>query len=301
MHQEAVKNKIRPDINTALAHAELRFRDAWFTQNADARSGRVLKDEKGNWVRVQQYILRPDEKTVQMLNVCLRGGSGDLAGLSTMDFTIQFRDSLPTDRDLRSLIQNEWLETRTTQDGRRYVYSSEYNIDEQVNPQLDSMYVKIMNPGNESLKESRGFDIRMNDVQYINSEQLTINNNPAPYNFTTGSPASGQYAVVPNVGNGNNPRGFDYVLGDGSRIKAAFYVLGDGNSDNNQGISEVDYSNVEFNDIWDALRVNENNDGLYIGTNNLEIAIDAEKNVFTKPIDLIYIPMSRMLWQNNEL
>ena len=298
-HREAIKDRIRLDtINTALEHAELRIRDDWFTRNADARSGRVLKDEKGNWVRVQQYILRPDDKTVQVLNVCLRGGSGDLAGLSTMEFTTQFRESLPADRDLRSLPWSEWLETGSAQDEGRYVHSPEYNGQEQVNPQLDSMYVKFTNQGNESLKESRGFDIRSNNVQYIIKEQLTINNNPE-YVFTTGSPASGQYAVVPNAGNGNNPRGFDYVLGDGNRIEAAFYVVGDGDRDNNQGTSEVNYSNIEFNDIWDALRVNENNDGPHIGTNNLEIAIDAEKNFFAKPIDLIYIPMSRMLWKDN--
>jgi tetratricopeptide (TPR) repeat protein len=302
MHQEAVKDRIRLDtINTALKHAELRIRDDWFTQNADARSGRVLKDEKGNWVRVQQYILRPDDKTVQVLNVCLRGGSGDLAGLSVMDFTTQFKDSLPAGRDLRSLPWNKWLETRSAQAEGRYVHSPEYKGYEQVNPQLDSMYVKFTNAGNESLKESRGFDIRSNDVQYIISEQLTINNSPKPYDFTTGSPGSAQYAVMPNAGNGNNPRGFDYVLGDGNTIETAFYVVGDGDRDNNQGISEVDYSNIEFNDIWDALRVNEGyvTGDAGIGNNNLEIAIDAEKNLFAKPIDLIYIPMSRMLWKNN--
>ena len=302
MHREAVKNRIRLDtINTALEHAELRIRDDWFTRNADARSGRVLKDEKGNWVRVQQYILRPDDKTVQVLNVCLREGSGDLAGLSTMDFTTQFRESLPSGRDLRSLPWNQWLETGSAQDEVRYVRSPEYNGHEQVNPQLDSMYVKFTNPGNESLKESRGFDIRSNDMQYITSEQLTINNSPAPYDFTTGSPASGQYAVVSNAGNGNNPRGFDYVLGDGNRIEAAFYVVGDGDRNDNQGISEVDYSNIEFNDIWDALRVNEGyvTGDAGIGNNNLEITIDAEKNLFAKPIDIVYIPMSRMLWKDN--
>lgn len=303
MHQEAVKDEIRLDtINAALEHAELRIRDDWFTQNADARSGRVLKDEKGNWVRVQQYILRPDDKTVQMLNVCLRGrDSGDLAGLSTMDFTTQFRDSLPAGRDLRSLPWNEWLKTWSVDDSR-YVNSPEYNDYEQVNPQLDSIYVKFTNPGNESLKESRWFDIRGYDVQYIISEQLTINNNHEPYDFTTGSPVSGQYAVVPNAANGNNPRGFDYVLGDGNRIKAAFYILGDGDRDDNQGTSEVDYSNMEFNDIWDALRVNEGyvTGDADIGNNNLEIAIDAENNFFAKPIDLVYIPMSRMLWKDDE-
>ena len=304
MHQEAVKNQIRLDtINTALEHAELRIRDDWFTQNADARSGRVLKDEKGNWVRVQQYILRPDDKTVQVLNVCLRGDSGDLAGLSVMDITTQFRDKLPADRDLRSLPWNEWLKTGSAQTEGRYVHSPEYNGQEQINPQPDSMYVKFTNPGNEYLKESRGFDIRSNDVQYIISEQLTINtinNNSEPYDFTTGFPVSGQYAVAPNAGNGNNPCGFDYVLGDGNRIKAAFYVVGDGDRDNNQGTSEFDYSDIEFNDIWDALRVNEGyvTGDADIGNNNLEIAIDAEKNLFAKPIDLIYIPMSRMLWKD---
>lgn len=58
---------------------------------------------------------------------------------------------------------------------------------------------------------------------------------------------------------------------------------------------------VDLADMWDALRVNEDWWGSpNIGKNNLEIAIDREANYFEKPIDVVYIPMSRMLWKNKE-
>ena len=41
-------------------------------------------------------------------------------------------------------------------------------------------------------------------------------------------------------------------------------------------------------------------DAYSIGNNTLEIAIDAGGNVFANPIDVVYIPMSRMLWKSEE-
>ena len=79
MHREAARDEIRNQVGYALEYGDIRERDDWLTRKADAQAGRVLKDREGNWVRVQQYVLRPDESTVQVLNVCLRDG-GDQAG-----------------------------------------------------------------------------------------------------------------------------------------------------------------------------------------------------------------------------
>jgi hypothetical protein len=290
MHREAAQGTLLSTINWQLDFGDIRTGDDFLMQQADAQAGRVLKDIHGNWVRVQQYILRPDVQTVQVLNVCLRGaGAGDLSGLSTIDFTTRFTENY--DGDLRVLPWNEWLDTRD-QYGTRLVVSSSGA------PELDNMYVRFTNPGGESLKESRSFDGR---IEYPagsywqpitkNSEQLTINDSTESYVFTIAdAPPSGKYTV-----DSHDSGGFDYVFQpDGSdlqRINLAFFVVGD-----------IDYNGGEYtgkiNDIWDALRVNEGEGAPNIGNNNLEIAIDAEKSFFSRPIDVVYIPMSRMLWKN---
>lgn len=53
-------------------------------------------------------------------------------------------------------------------------------MNEQANPELASMYVKLTNPANECLKKEGSFDLRpfgdgwVGGWQYINSEQLTL-------------------------------------------------------------------------------------------------------------------------------
>jgi hypothetical protein len=77
----------------------------------------------------------------------------------------------------------------------------------------------------------------------------------------------------------------------------SFYVLNDtASSSDANGLSTEDYSSTEFKDIWDALRVNSKR-APNIGNNVLEIVIDREKTFYNKPIDVLYIPMSRMLWK----
>ena len=296
MHQAASEqdliSTLMDNINTALGYAEIRIRDDWFTQQADAQAGRVLKDIHGNWVRVQQYILRPDDTTVQMLNVSLRG-TGEEAGLSTIEWTTTFTgEGYSKDKDLRVLPWNDWLSAYTGDDGQRYVWS---NIND---PELESMYVKFTNPTNESLKEQRGFSLRVGgEVQYINDERLTING--IEYVYTDSGTLNGQYQIASTAGTGGNPLGFKYVFRSGGierDVNVAFFVVGDAVNAENVGVMSG-YGKTSFDDIWDALRVNTNEGAPYVGNNNLEIAIDPEKHVFSRPIDVIYIPMSRMLWK----
>ena len=303
MHREAIDRSLRDDINNALEYGDMRRRDDLLTQKRDAEAGRVLKDREGNWVRVQQYILRPDDRTVQMLNVCLRGGSGDLAGLSTIDWRTGFTESIQG-VNLKALPWKSWLATRTGPDGVRYVTTTSDA------PCLHDMSVRFTNPRNESLQESRGFGSEIVQFesgfgQYITNEQLTMVSHAGSetYDYASGSHVrDGQYQVVrDHSGQSNNPGGFDYVFQSGGierTVNVAFFVVGDSDNSDNEGISDDDYSKVEFNDIWDALRVNENGEtDTYIGNNNLETAVDREMSLFTKPIDVVYIPMSRMLWK----
>ena len=296
-HRDAMKARVA--VYNAQGYCDIRARDAALTEMADAQSGRVLKDREGNWVRAQQYILRPDAKTVQLLNVCLRGADAkDLSGLSTMDFTTKFTESYAG--DLRDLPWNEWLDNPRSAGGSKYVVSPSGS------PLLDNMYVAFTNPSDESLKEQRWFaDVRTHleppnaspyDGQRITSEELTLisltnGSQTHGYNYDTANPiGNGIYYAEPHPSGG----GFEYVLLSGlevqGRIDVGFFVVGD--IDDNGG-----KFTGEINDIWDALRVNEVG-APNIGNNNLEIAIDSEKNFFSRPIDVVYIPMSRMLWKS---
>ena len=145
---------IQNALYTAEKYKGIRDRDAWLMQNADAQAGRVLKDINGNWVRVQQYVLRPDAETVQMLNVSLRGGNHDLTGLSTVNWTTTFSEAYTG--DLRNLPWSNWLDTQTmVENGQtiRYVTGTSENRP----PLLESMSVAFTNPGHESLNNQRTF------------------------------------------------------------------------------------------------------------------------------------------------
>jgi uncharacterized protein YlzI (FlbEa/FlbD family) len=288
MARDADKLKIElENLKNQLQCGDIRARDALFTQQADAQSGRVTKDHNGYWVRAQQYILRPDNKTVQVLNVALRGqDAGNLAGLSTMDFTTSF--STAYSGDLRNLPWNQWLATSSYEDGTRGVWTTSSA------PRLDNMYVKFTNPSGEYLKEARAFTtIEDLSFQPIGSEDLSLYSLAGglqQYTYSKDAGGSGSYGITAQS------NGFAYEFGD-SEIKVAFYKADD-SGDNDA----VDVSGNEVpKDMWDALRVNEVwwSGAPQIGNNNLEIAIDQDSRFFQKPIDVVYIPMSRMLWKNS--
>jgi hypothetical protein len=288
---ETIKNQLQCD--------DIRARDALFAQEADAQAGRVTRDRNGNWVRAQQYILRPDNKTVQVLNVALRGqDAGDLAGLSTMDFTTTFKQEYQG--DLRSLPWGGWLGTQT--DGKVKWINTDYS-----SPDLDQMYVKFTNPSGEYLKESRWFGEKAYCLihQFVMGEELELSSlkngmhsygyhytdvlsDPELYPTNKVLLPEGSYGVEKVSG-----AGFNYTFAGDSKINVAFFKLDDYGNDPVEA--------VDLADMWDALRVNEDWWGSpNIGDNNLEIAVDREANYFDKPIDVVYIPMSRMLWKNKE-
>jgi len=288
-------------IKNQLQCGDIRARDALFTQEADAQSGRVTRDRNGNWVRAQQYILRPDSKTVQVLNVALRGqDAGDLTGLSTMDFTTTFKQEYQG--DLRSLPWGGWLGTQT--DGTVKWVNTGYG-----SPDLDQMYVKFTNPSGEYLKESRWFGEKAYCVihQFVMGEELQLSSlkngtHTYGYHFEDVVSDSGRWELYPTskvlLAEGSygvenvEGAGFNYTFAGDKSINVAFFKVDD------YGDGPVE--SVDFADMWDALRVNEGWGSPNIEENNLEIAIDGEANYFEKPIDVVYIPMSRMLWKNKE-
>jgi hypothetical protein len=285
-----------------MGYSDIRARDAAFMEMADAQSGKVMKDIHGNWVRVQQYILRPSDMEVQFLNVSLRGGDGPLAGISAMDFTTTFANDggYGINQDLRNLPWYEWLNTVNL--GSRSVVNSHSNV------VLDNMYVKFANPGGESLKETRTFnpaieqDIIGRNIQRINAEQLEIyaKGNSNTFNYISSSPGVGEYSIASN-GLG---AGFYYDIGGNNQdINVAFHAVGDEDASGNyQYPGRVD-------DIWDALAVNESFHPTIGNGKNLEIVIDPTAdgesdrivNTFNDPIDVVYVPMSRMLWKDKEV
>lgn len=304
MARDRDKMKLRVDtIKNQLQCGDIRARDALFTQEADAQSGRVTRDRNGNWVRSQQYILRPDNQTVQVLNVSLRGqDAGNLAGLSTMDFTTTFKEGY--DGDLRSLPWGGWLGTIRSNDGRKQILTTWHA------PTLDNMYVKFTNPSGESLQESRWFGDKAYCVihQFVMGEELELSS------LKNGKHTYGYHYTGHNVDDPDVPElyplgkellpegsytvenikgaGFNYTFAGDPSINVSFFKVDD--------YGDGPVKSVDLADIWDALRVNESWGSPNIGNNNLEIAIDREANYFDKPIDVVYIPMSRMLWKTRE-
>lgn len=315
---------VADSVKDATATAGIRARDAWFVQNADAMSGRVTKDHDGNWVRAQQYVLRSgDNKTIQLLNVCLRGeNAGDLAGLSTMSFTTNLEDSY--DGDLWRLPWGDWLNTKPdkepSQEGDGIMKWVEYPMylgPDTLTPGLANMSVEFKNNGDESLGEYRQFGGDPWDetgvgtiaslpprYQQITNDKLTIANltdSSGEYNndYVAGTV---EYDVEPW-----SEGGFSYVslTGDSNRFDVAFYEAEDGD----RGLETecaVEYQG-SIDDIWDALRADER--GLPWSDwgpeieGNLEILISNAEgtNFFSNPIDVVYIPMSHMLWKGMEM
>ncbi len=330
MHRQSVQGELLASINEALFAGDIRIRDDLLMQQADAQAGRVLRDQAGNWVRVQQYILRPNDTTIQVLNVNLRGG-GSQAGLSTMDFTTTLTTPFPLNYDLRSLPWNDWLSTQGSQlpaglgeQDWRYVSSN--------NNSLASMSVRFTAPSGDYLTESRtfgpyeqwGIDFIYNG-QHITNETLefSLAGVTGTYNYTTDwqNAGPGEYWVFPDTNfeyttQGNNPAPFYYMHRTGTYnanpqldqiaplVMTEFFAVGDGHispaplmeEQGNQGVSQNNYSETSFTDIWDTLRVNDpNTTSPWIGQNNLEMVF---KQGFsqTASIDLVYIPMSHMAW-----
>jgi hypothetical protein len=324
MHRQLATEREQADLRDSIAgilqSGDIRERDDFLTRQADAQAGRVLQDRQGNWVRVQQYILRPDAQTVQVLNVNLRG-SGDHAGLTTMDWKTTFMgEGYPKDHDLRALPWDHWLSTqgpwKPVEPHSRYVVTTEQA------PELDNMSVTFTAPSGDYLTQERAFLAKHSypvNHQEIDNETLSLSSGDV-YTYTNNWTNAGpnEYWISPagadpayKAASDHNPMGFHYMRRYGPLnenpgqdmiepfIEANLFVVGDGTV-GHAGVSPQDYSDVSIQDIWAALNIN--NGQSYIGNNNLEINLRGlQTGVLDHEIDLVYIPMSRMLWRNDRV
>jgi hypothetical protein len=307
VNQEALKqiraygarNALWGTVDHVLNSGDIRQRDAALATIADAKAGRVLKDVQGNWLRVQQYVFRPDDKTVQVVNVNLRLASPDRSGLTVLDWQSSFAKTLPGGSDLLTLPWADFL-TINREGGHHVLSSSDY--------ELRSMSATFRTD-TDTLTEIRVFNSiansgnsRSQNIQ-IGAESLIVDGNA--FTYDAGLSIDGSYRMESTSGD-NQP--FRYALRTGGTtqyIDAYFYVVGDATSSNNTGLISG-YNNLEFKDLWHALSVNFTSSQKKfekdIGTNNLEMRFvnGADSSLLDEPLDLVYIPLPRMEWKAPE-
>ncbi len=327
LHKDAANERdnvpLYNDINKVLRNIALnvqsanyiKARDAFLLQKEDAQAGRVLRDREGILVRTQQYILRPSEKSVQMISVSLRG-TGPNAGLTTIDWRTDFEEAIPEDLGLQYLDWDDWLFTEYG--NRRYINNETFFYDEneqEIPLNLSSMSITFATDSSY-IKHARSFMPKVKEIQVIDTETLELQS-VSPYDGLyryvvpwDADPTEGEFYLDNFVTVGGeinredatSPTGFSYYgVRDGQQQKlltAWFYVLGDYY---NEPPPQLSFNGTGgpfgFLDIWHVMMVNENS--LNIGPNNLEIAFFAPG---TSPleddaiIDAVYIPMNRMVW-----
>lgn len=317
----------RDIINGVRDYQNIRDRDAFFVRTADAQTGIVSRDIHGNWVRVQQYILRSqDQKTMSVLNVSLReagsmnGLGQDISGMSTIDFSTTFTDPLPGEESMRILPWIDYLTTRIGENDSKYI--SYYASDAR---ELTAMSVKFTNPGNESVRESRDFNGRVyyeptsdseHDArQYISSETLTLENTMTSQAYTNAftfhphpsnpQPRYGYYTsdyAYRSDFTAGPASGYYAVLPDTEDTKildVALYSLKP--FDRNGDYQNQSYEAISAEDIWAVLGKGDASDLSVYAEEMIEITMDNPEGsgFFARPIDTIYIPMSHMVWAND--
>lgn len=103
------EGQLRNDIAQHTRDIYWRDMDARLTQVADHQAHKVMRDRWGNRVRVEQYVLKPTNQTIQILSVNLRT-AGPNAGVSSMDFQIQFYQDI-NGADLKNLPWGDYMHT----------------------------------------------------------------------------------------------------------------------------------------------------------------------------------------------
>ncbi|MCK5305671.1 MAG: FecR domain-containing protein [Candidatus Omnitrophica bacterium] len=89
--------ELRNDIAQHTQDIYWRDMDARLTQRADAQMHKVMMDKHGNRVRVEQYVLRPADKKIQLINVNLRTGDTPYSGLTTLNWAMTFNRHISSD------------------------------------------------------------------------------------------------------------------------------------------------------------------------------------------------------------
>jgi len=288
------RNNLRDEIQDMINDTEIRHLDAAMDQVVDAQTGKVLRDRQGYRVRIEQYVLRPDSYTVQLLNVNLRTQeAGSLSGLNTLDWTTRFSQSIDnlTGQQLRNLPWNDYLLGNPVEHGSiRPTYYPDWT------------QVRFDNSQGNAFMEKKDFSV-LTDVgcrtfhnwqQSILWDKVSFDCGSTWYSFTTS-----------NISGGNNPDGFritPYSLDTSYNVDIRFYIISDSGT-------LVNSDGKAFDSIWGFLAVNmpkASNESIRrvnkrnIGDNNLEIRLSSKFGGTTfRDIDLIYVPWDRQNWSND--
>jgi len=294
---------LREEISDMLRDTEARYIDSVMEYVSDAQTGKILRDRFGNRVRVEQYVLRPDPNTVEVMNVSLRAGGGDapdsIKGLHTIDWKTTFNTSLDSlnSQQLRDLPWGTYLKETITEG---YISGGpEYGMLEPAYWPND-MKISMTNPQSDNFQEWRIFSNPYCPGegtywrQAIDGDRIYVAGDWREFTVETGK----------SSGSGN-PQGFiyhPYRMSETGRIEyltaydvaGRFYAIGDGDIGLVGGMGER-----SFNTIWDAFGANLNGHS-NIGDNNLEIRLTSKfGGSANRDIDAIYIPWERQHWKTS--
>ncbi|MDD5737515.1 MAG: FecR domain-containing protein [Candidatus Omnitrophica bacterium] len=294
---DAIRYELRGDIFGMLKDHHTRQIDSVLERITDAQTSKVLTDAYGNRVRIEQYVLRPDSNTVELLNVSLRTEeAGSLAGLNTLDWKTTFSRSLDTlsSGQIRDLPWSNYLDSYGNSIASPGTPGNVYP---------DNMSIELRN-ANNYLREKTDFASRKNGWQNIQSKTLSFdlagigsrNNLSIKNRVVDSDPTFWNPVTIRPIGDPGAPDGFKYdVFFFGLRgstvrsIYVSFNVISDDSVNMNGS-----YNGVGFNTLGDALRANLAS-GKNIGNNNLQMTVSANNS---KLIDVIYVPMPRMTWSD---
>jgi hypothetical protein len=159
---------LRDDVGQLEDDIYYRDMDAKIASIADHQAGKVMTDRWGNRVRVDEYIFKPDNKTVQFLSLNLRT-AGPNKGVSTFDFQVAFKTEisgdlkdLPWDDYMHNPEMNEYFNTNNDDDSQLIVYETE-NEGEHYNPQdynyplPDAFSLEVKSPVGNSVKATETY------------------------------------------------------------------------------------------------------------------------------------------------
>ena len=276
---------IRDDIAQHRSDIYSRDMDARMTQLADAQMHKVMTDKWGNRVRVEQYIMRPADNQVQILNINLRtDDTSNLArhGLSTLSFTTTFNRIIEGD-ELNELPWQEYLDVfeesgsyRITSTDPTYyqVGSSDPKLAYPTKMKIDLAH------NNDSIEETVWFEERTYSTTWYQDISET-------YQFSVNG--TSEYTAIDEYYDNaaQTAAGFTVDLSGRHTLVSNFYVI-----DNAGDAVSNEYS---YDDLRDMLSV-----GLFQLSNgsNLEAVFNCS-DVFSQPIDVIISPMKDSNWEAN--
>lgn len=221
------KNLLRADIEQLLENNGIRNLDDRMTRIADAQMGKVMTDIHGYRVRVEQYILRPDNKIVQILDINLRGGEAEgLAGLTVLDWTTKFNRDV-SHSELQSLPWEDYLTVITDSEAHSTYYITS-NADSYQQGGSEAIYPDNMritfSHGDDSISEYTNFGSHTRSEELDNAYHQHITGYDLSINGDTMIDDMVDF-VNSTTNTDGNPAGFTTDLGSTGRL---YYDQSDG-------------------------------------------------------------------------